>query len=186
MAALLELWLPILLSAAGVFVVSSILHMFLPIHSGDHGKMAGEAQVLEAMRAHGVNPGQYMFPCPDSKKDMASPETLAKYEQGPVGFVTILKNGMPNMGKHLSQWFLFSLLVSVFTAYVLSFSLKEGANYMDVFRLSGTVAFMGYGLGSVSDSIWKGVRWTVTGKFLFDGLVYALTTAGFFGWLAHA
>ena len=86
MADLLAMWLPIVLSAVGVFLVSSVIHMALPWHRGDTGKMAGEEQVLAAMRDHGVNPGQYMFPCPDSMKDASSPAMTAKYEQGPVGF----------------------------------------------------------------------------------------------------
>ncbi len=182
MADLLAMWLPIVLSAVGVFLVSSVVHMCLPWHKGDVGKMAGEEQVLGAMRDHGVNPGQYMFPCPDSMKDASSPAMTAKYEQGPVGFMTVLPTGVPSMGKSLLQWFLFSVAVSVFTGYVLTFALKDAAVYMDVFRLAGTVAFMGYALGAVQDSIWKGVRWSVTGKFMIDGLLYALTTAGVFAW----
>ena len=182
MADLLAMWLPIVLSAVGVFIVSSVIHMALPWHRGDVGKMAGEEQVLATMRDHGVNPGQYMFPCPDSMKDASSPGMTAKYEQGPVGFINVLPSGVPNMGKSLLQWFVFSILVSVFTAYVLTFALEDGAVYMDVFRLSGTVAFLSYGLGYMQDSIWKGVRWSITAKFMIDGLLYALTTAGVFAW----
>ena len=54
---------------------------------------------------------------------------------------------------------------------------------MTVFRLTGTAAFLGYALTNVTNSIWKGVSWGVTAKFLFDGLVYALVTAATFGWL---
>jgi hypothetical protein len=32
-------------------------------------------------------------------------------------------------------------------------------------------------------SIWFAQRWSVTLKSMFDGLVYALVTAGTFGWL---
>lgn len=182
MAELMAMWLPIVLAAAGVFVVSSVLHMVVAWHKGDAGKMAGEEQVLEAMRDHGVNPGQYMFPCAESMQDMGKPEMIAKYERGPVGYMTVLPAGVPAIGKSLLQWFLYSLLVSVFTAYVLTFALKSDPVYMDVFRLASTVAFLGYGLGALQDSIWKGVRWRVTLKFVVDGLLYGLTTAGFFAW----
>ena len=33
------------------------------------------------------------------------------------------------------------------------------------------------------DSIWKGQGWKITAKFIFDGVVYGLVTAGVFGWL---
>ena len=42
MAELMAMWLPIVLAAAGVFVVSSVLHMVVAWHKGDAGKMAGE------------------------------------------------------------------------------------------------------------------------------------------------
>ncbi len=42
MAFLTELWLPILLSAVFVFIVSSIIHMALPIHKGDYGKLTNQ------------------------------------------------------------------------------------------------------------------------------------------------
>jgi hypothetical protein len=42
---------------------------------------------------------------------------------------------------------------------------------------------MAYGLGNLSNSIWKGQPWSMTIKEVIDGLVYALLTAGTFGWL---
>jgi hypothetical protein len=52
-----------------------------------------------------------------------------------------------------------------------------------VFRVVGSAAWLGYGIGHVSDSIWRAEPWANTLKNLFDGLVYALVTAGVFGWL---
>ena len=183
MVALLDLWLPILLSAVFVFVASSVLHMLIPIHKGDFGKLPGEEAVLEGMRAQGVRPGSYGFPYAGSMKEMGTPEMIEKLNRGPVGFMTVLPNGPMNMGKSLVQWFLFSLVISIFTAYVATIVLPVGQDYMLVFRLTSTVAFMAYALGNVVDSIWKGVSWVVTLKFVFDGTVYALVTAGAFGWL---
>ena len=45
------------------------------------------------------------------------------------------------------------------------------------------VAFLGYAVPPIVDSIWKSQRWSVTGKFIFDGVLYALVTAGSFAWL---
>ena len=47
----------------------------------------------------------------------------------------------------------------------------------------GTAAFLAYGLGTMSNAIWKGQTWGFTIKEVVDGLVYALLTAGTFGWL---
>lgn len=43
--------------------------------------------------------------------------------------------------------------------------------------------FLAYGIGHVHESIWKGQAWITSLKFVFDGLVYGLVTAGIFGWL---
>ena len=166
-----DYWLAIIVSGAAVFIVSSIIHMGLQWHKGDYGKLAGEDEMLAAMREHGVGVGHFMFPCPGSMKAMAEPEMQEKYKQGPVGFMTVMPSGVPTMGKSLGQWFAYSVLVAVFAAYVLSFA-GEGS----VFRLTSTVAFIGFGLGAMQDSIWKGVSWSITGKFLVDGLLYGLTT----------
>jgi len=179
----MELWLPILVSAVLVFVASSILHMVIPLHRSDYTKLPDEDAVLSAMRTASVRPGAYMFPCPASMKDMASPEMTAKYQQGPVGFATVLPNGPPAMAKNLALWFGYCLLVGIFVAYIAGMEVAAGHNYRHVFRFTGTVAILGYAVGSIQDSIWKGQSWTVTAKFLFDGVVYGLVTAGTFGWL---
>ncbi|MFQ5505381.1 MAG: hypothetical protein ACE5F1_11370 [Planctomycetota bacterium] len=87
------------------------------------------------------------------------------------------------MGKNLVQWFLYSLAIGVFVAYVATMGPSRGAEYMEVFRMTGTVAILGYGVSSIPDSIWKGVSWTITLKFIFDGIVYSLVTDGTFAWL---
>ena len=176
MAFLASLWLPILLSAVAVFVVSSILHMLLPIHRGDHGKLPGEAEVLEAMRSQGVTPGSYVFPCPGSMKDMGTPEMVAKYEKGPVGFLTVVPTGAPRMGKSLVLWFVYSLVVSYCVAYIAAIALKAGADFTTILRLTATAATLGYAVSAVQDSIWKGQRWGITMKFVLDGLIYGVVT----------
>ncbi|MEZ6002751.1 MAG: hypothetical protein R3F17_09155 [Planctomycetota bacterium] len=181
MSELLQLWLPILLSALAVFIASSILHMVIPIHANDNRKLPNENEVLPVLGKGNLAPGTYMFPHCGDMKNMGTDEMIEKYQRGPVGFVTIMPTGTPNIGKSLLQWFVFTITVSVFCAYVGTFTLAHGADYMRVFRLIGTVAFLGYGWGVITESIWKGQPWSVTMKFMFDGLVYALVTAGVFG-----
>lgn len=47
----------------------------------------------------------------------------------------------------------------------------------------GPMAFLGYVPGLWQDSIWYGRKWSTTLKNTLDGIVYALLTAGTFGWL---
>jgi hypothetical protein len=68
-------------------------------------------------------------------------------------------------------------------AYITGRTLGPGANYLDVFRFAGTTAFIAYAVAQWSDSIWYHRAWSTTLKNTFDGFVYALLTAGMFGWL---
>lgn len=182
MVALSELWLPILLSAVIVFVASSILHMVLPYHHGDYKRLPDEEKVREAMRSAGVQSGLYMFPfC--THKDMKSPESVAKFTQGPVGMVTVIPSGPPSMAKYLVMWFVYCLVIGFFVAYLTGHTVTRGSGYLAVFRVAGTAAFMAYGLGLLSNGIWKHLPWPMTFKEVFDGLIYGLLTAGTFGWL---
>ncbi len=182
MVGLTELWLPVLVSGVLVFVASSIMHMVLPLHRKDYAKLAGEDDVLAAMRKAGVQPGNYMFPhC--SAKEMGSEEHTQKCIKGPVGFANIYPNGPPAMGKSLVQWFLFTLVVGVFVAYIVGQTHPAGTDYMRIFRIAGSVAFMVYVVAAPVESIWKGQKWSTSIKFCIDGVVYSLVTAGAFGWL---
>jgi len=182
MVALSALWIPVLLSAVIVFLASSVMHMLLPYHRNDYHQLPEEDKIRAAVRTAGLQPGLYMFPY-STPKDMKSPVTLDKFREGPVGIMTIFPNGPIAMPKLLGLWFAYSLLISFFVAYLTGHTVTAGANYLSVFRIAGTAAFMAYGFGSISNAIWKGQPWSMAIKELFDGLVYGLLTAGTFGWL---
>jgi hypothetical protein len=182
MVPLTTLWLPILLSAVFVFVASSIIHMLLPYHRNDYRQLPDEDRILAALRTAGLKRGLYVFPyC--THKDMKSPVLIEKQKQGPVGFMTVAPNGPPAMPKFLIQWFVFCLMIGFFVAYLTGHTVASGANYRAVFRVAGTAAFLAYGLGQLSNGIWKCQTWSSTIKEVFDGLIYGLLTAGTFGWL---
>ncbi len=182
MAFLAALWLPILLSAVIVFVASFIMHMVLPYHRNDYSQLPDEDKILSALRSVSLKRGLYIFPfC--THKDMKSPAMIEKQKQGPVGFLTIFPSGPPAMPKFLIQWFVYCLLIGFFVAYLAAHTVAPGTNYLAVFRVVGTAAFLAYGLGHLSNGIWKGQMWSVTIKEVIDGLIYGLLTAGTFGWL---
>ena len=182
MVALSALWLPILLSAVIVFIASSIIHMVLPYHRSDYKKLPDEDKILAALRSVALPPGVYHFPhC--THKDMNSPETKEKFKLGPVGLLTMFPSGPVNLPKFLGQWFVFCLVTGFFTAYLAGRTVPHGASYLGVFRVVGTAAFLTYGLGNLVNGIWRGQPWGNVFKDTFDGLLYALLTAGTFGWL---
>ncbi len=183
MAFLVDLWLPILLSAVFVFLASSVFHMMLPWHIKDWSPLPDEEGTLAAMRTTPIPPGEYFFPHCKDMKEWASEETMERMNRGPVGFMTIYPNGPMAMGKNLRNWFLYCLLNGVFVAYITSLAYGAGADGGEIFRMTSTVGVLAYAIGVIPNSIWKGVAWTVTGRFLVDGTVYGLVTAATFRWL---
>jgi hypothetical protein len=176
------LWLPIVLSAVIVFVASSIMHMLLTYHHSDYQKLPNEDNVLAGLRSAGLKPGLYIFPF-GTHKEMNTPAMMEKYKSGPVGMMTIRPSGPVRMGGYLAMWFGYCLLVAFFVAYLTGHTVPPGTNYLAVFRVAGTAAFMTFGLGMLSNGIWKSQPWGVTIKEVIDGLVYGLLVAGTFGWL---
>ena len=183
MSILGALWLPMVLSALLVFVLIAIIHMVLKYHYRDYKRLPNEDAVRAAIRAGKPEPGQYVFPYAGGMKEMELPEMKQKYAEGPVGVLTLRRPGPFTMTPALTQWFLFTLLVSAFVAYVASHALPPDAEYLRVFKVVGAVAFMAYGIGHLPAAIWMGKPWSVAAKEVFDGLLYALVTAGTFGWL---
>jgi hypothetical protein len=183
MVPVLSLWAPILLAAVLVFVASSIIHMVLGYHRTDFGRLPKEAEMLEALRRFSLPPGDYVAPHAASMKAMQDSAFLDARNKGPVMLLTVLPPGPPTMASSLALWFLYSILVGVFAAYITGRALGPGAYYLEVFRFAGATAFTGYALALLQNSIWFKRSWATTAKSVFDGLIYALLTAGAFGWL---
>jgi len=171
-----SLWLPVLVSAAVVFFASFILHMVLKYHTADHKPLPNEDAVRDALGKSNAAPGLYFTPHCADHKVMKDPAKMAMFEKGPVAIITMFPKGMPMLAKHLALWCGFSVLVSFVAAYVARHTLQPGADGLLVMRITGTVAFAGYGLSQISDSIWKGQPWGNTCRALLDAAIYAVLT----------
>ena len=182
MMTVLSLWLPILVAAVAVFLASSLIHMVLGFHKNDMGAIPDERKVADALRPFAIPPGDYAMPHGHAK-DMATPEFLQKTKEGPVAIMTILPNEPTNMGRNLGLWFVYSLVVGGFAAYVAGSAVGIGAEYDEVFRVVAAVSFAGYSLAVLQASIWWGRSWGYTVRTMTDGLIYGLLTGGVFGWL---
>jgi hypothetical protein len=97
--------------------------------------------------------------------------------------LTVLPNGPPAMGKNMVQWFLYCLVISIFAAYLSGRTLAPATPSLQVFRVVGTIAWLGYGAAHIQESIWSGRSWVVTLKHVFDSVIYAVLTAATFGCL---
>jgi hypothetical protein len=183
MVSLGALWIPILVSAVIVFVASSIIHMALPWHKGEYPKVPAERSVMDALRPFALPPGDYMIPRASDMKEMKTPQFQERMRQGPVIVMTVRPNGPWNVGGSLLQWFIYSIVVSIFAGYAGGSALPAGADYLRVFQIVGTTAIVGYSLALPQLSIWYGRGWGLTIRSAIDGVIYGALTAGTFGWL---
>jgi hypothetical protein len=185
MNALISLWLPILVSAVLVFLASSVSHTLLPFHKADYGKLPGETEAMDLFRRLGVAPGDYLFPRPDTRKDLADPAFRERYKTGPVGVLTMMPNGGQPMARTFVLWFLYCIAVSAFAAFIVTrgATIAPGASGRAVFILVAAAAAGGYVLALWQSAIWYGKSWATTARSTIDGVVYGLLTGAAFTWL---
>lgn len=181
MITILSLWLPILLSSIVVFLASMIV--WPTLHRSDYKGLPDEEAAVKALRPQNLQPGLYNIPNIAKRSDSRKPEVLKKFEEGPVGFLTVLPNKFPAMGTSLSLSFLYYLLVGIFVAYLSRQTLSEGAKFVIVFKLTGVSAWLAYGTAIIPEAIWFGRPWKAVGRTLVDALIYGSLTGAVFGWI---
>lgn len=181
MISLTSLALAIMVSAAVVWVASAIIWMVLPWHKSDFKAVADEEAARAALK--GLAPGQYDIPHCPSPAELKDPAMVARFNEGPAGFITIKANGIPRMGGAMLASFVFYLAVGVVVAYIASRTLPAGTAYLKVFQITGTAAWIAHSFAVTTDAIWFGRPWSSIAKTLLDGFIYALLTGGVFGWL---
>jgi hypothetical protein len=180
---ILSLWLPILIAAILVFVASSIIHMFLKYHQTDFSALPDEGGIMDALRPFNLPPGEYVMPHAVGNAERGSDAYKDKAGKGPVAFLNVFPNGVPDMNRSLVEWFVYCIIVGIFAAYIAGRAVGPGGDYLEVFRFAGCTAFIGYSVALMQNSIWYKRSWKSTLKSMFDGLIYGMLTAGAFGWL---
>ena len=174
------MWLPILVSAVAVLIVSNILWMALPFwHRADYGKLSDERPILDAVGA--VASGQYIAPYVNWSK--LPPEERNEMMKRPMALLLVRNPARFSFPAALVSFFIYTLVLSALIGYVAAAALRGGATFGDVFRVAGTAGVLAYAFGSVADSIWYGKPWSVTAKVIVDGIIYGLLTGAIFGWL---
>jgi hypothetical protein len=181
MMSIFDLWLPILVAAAVMYFASTLIWVVFKWHNADYNKLGDE----EAARAglQGNKPGFYLLPyCPDPA-ELKKPEVRQKFEDGPFAYITMVPNGVPRMGSKLISMIVYFLVIAFICAYVVTRTLPPDAEYLAVFRIAGTVAFIANSIALVPESIWFERPWAMTAKNFLDAIIYAVLTGGVFGWL---
>ncbi len=174
------MWLPILVSAVAVLIVSNILWMALPFwHRADYGKLADERPILDAVA--GVASGQYIAPYVNWSK--LPPEERNEMMKRPMALLLVRNPARFSFPAALVSYFIYTLVLSALIGSIAAMALSGGAGFENVFRVAATAGVLAYAFGSVVDSIWYGKPWSVTAKVIVDGIIYGLLTGAIFAWL---
>jgi len=180
---LLQLWLPIALSTFFAWIASGLIHMLVKYHNSDYQRLENEDEVMNAIRNGSPTLGLHTFPYCGDMNEMKKEAVQRRFIEGPVGMLTVLPSGLPNMGKLMVQQISFFLLGCLLIAYCATLALEPGADSLRVFRFVSTVGFLAFGWAVIPFSIWFGHLWSMTAKYLLDALIYSLVVAGTFAWM---
>lgn len=181
MVSLASLWLPILVSSVAVFVLSTAVCMALPHHKNDWKRLADEEGFLDAVRGQMLAAGMYMYPS-YSPGDMKSPESKARWARGPWGLL-IVRPGEPSMGRLMSAWLLFMVVVAVFVAYVVGHGNGPGTDAWRIFRVTSAMAWIVFGGAAIPGFVWDGKPGSYAAKAIVDALFFALAMGAVFAWM---
>jgi hypothetical protein len=177
-----HLWLPIVLSAAAVWIASAAAWMALPHHKNDFKRLPDEEGFVRSLRTMGIPPGNYGFPRCESHAQTKDPEFQKRWKEGPNGLLSVW--GRVSMGRNMVLTFLVYLVVSFLIAYLgTAAPLPRGASFGHVFQVLGTAGVLAYTFGGVPSSIWFGAYPRTILMNVIDGIVYGLITGAIFAWL---
>ncbi len=196
---LLPLWLPILLSAAAVWLVSLILSMALPHHKRDWielpGSLAGsggsEDGFMAYLRASEIKPGNYLFPDFRDPKSMKSEKVQKALNEGPVGHLSLWPTPLTMSGK-MAGTFVVYLVASALIGYLTRVAIHAApdvassslppASFAKVFQIAATGGVLAYCFSFIPSALWWGSYKRTIVANVIDGLVYAAITGAIFAW----
>lgn len=167
---LVDLWMPILVGAIVLQVLSTVFWMILPHHFGDKKKLDIEDEVMELVRKHNVQPDNYFFPYTNAKSEQSSKEYQAKYAAGPSGILDVYPK--MNIGINMAKTFLYFLGTVTVIAYITHTACPPAeTTFMKVFQLAGAVGMLTYASSGMLSRIWFKARQLT--EFI-DGCAYGV------------
>ena len=178
---LLPLWLPILLSAAAVWIVSTIFGMPFLHHKNDFIGLPDEDAFMDSLRKSSIKPGNYLFPDFRSREAMESEKVSKALKEGPVGHLSVWQPPL-TMGGKLVATFIVYLAVSTLIAYLTRVALPGAAPFAKVFHVAATAGVLAYCFSFIPNGVWFGAyKRTLVASFI-DGIVYGCITGAIFAW----
>ena len=178
---LLALWLPILLSAAAVWIVSTLFGMPFLHHKNDWIGLPDEDAFMEFLRKSGIKPGNYLFPDFRTREAMESEKVSKALKEGPVGHLSVWQPPL-GMGGKLAATFIVYLVVSTLIAYHASVALPRPSEFAKVFQVVGTAGILAYSFSFIPSTIWFGAYKRTIVMSIIDGIVYGAITGAIFAW----
>jgi len=183
---LLPHWLPILLSAAAVWIVSTIFGMPFLHHKNDWIGLppAEEDAFIDAVRRIGIRPGNYLFPDFRTREAMESAKVKKALAQGPVGHLSLWPPPLA-MGGKMAGTLIVYLVVSTLIAYLTRVALPGATlhpSFARVFQVAGTAGILAYCFSFIPNALWWGSYKRTIVANVVDGIVYAAITGAIFAW----
>jgi hypothetical protein len=197
MTDLLPLWLPILLSAAAVWIFSILAWVALPHHKYDFIRLpdppdagnktgAGEDAFMTYLRATAIKPGNYTFPDARGRAAMNSENVQKAWQEGPVGHLSVWKTPL-TMGDKLIATFAVFLLATTLIAYLTRLALPSPPGptappFAQVFQFATIAGILAYCFSFIPNAVWWGSYKRTIAANIIDGVAYAVITGAIFAW----
>ena len=190
MELILSLWLPILLSAFAVWIVSLVAGMALPHHKRDWialpDSAGGEDGFMEYLRTSRLKPGNYLFPDFRSRDALNSDKVQKALNGGPVGHLSLWPTPLTMGGKLVATFFVY-LVVSTLIAYLTRVALpaSPGApppTFAKVFQLAATAGVLAHSFAFIPSNIWWGAYPRTIVANVADGVLLGAITGAIFAW----
>ena len=181
MTLLLPLWLPILISAGCVWILSAIAWTALPHHRQDFINLPDEDGFIEFIRRSGIRRGNYVFPDFRGREAMKSEKICKLIEEGPVGHLSVWPAPVTMGGKLVATFFVY-LVVSTLIGYLTRVALPGAAPFAKVFQISATAGVLAYCFSFIPNGIWFGSYTRTIVASVVDGIVFGCITGAIFAW----
>lgn len=191
---LTHLWLPIVVSAAAVWVASFLAWMAVGHHKNDWKRIPNEREFIDAVERMGIPPGNYGFPEFRRCEGLSNEQKQAMWDEmqkRPIGLLRVW--GPIRMGQSMLLTFLVFLVVSALIGYLGWSALPHGgatpeglaprADFWKVFQVLGTAGILAYCFAGLPNDIWFQKSRREVMMHLIDGVVFGLLTGAVFGWL---
>lgn len=184
METVLALWLPIVLSAAAVWIVSVIVWTAMPHHKQDFIGLPdspGEDGFMDYLRRSGIKPGNYAFPDCHKPGAMKSEKVQKAWQEGPVGHLSVWKTPL-TMGDKMVGTFVVFVVVSALIAYLTRVAFPGPSPFAKIFQFATTAGILAYCFTSIPSALWWGsYKRTIVANFI-DGVLFAVITGAIMGW----